>query len=276
METMDFRKKLIDIRKQKGLTQEEVAEKCNVTARTIQRIESGTVNPRTSTIKIISKSLGFDFFISPNADYDEKSASQLIKLKNHIFLWNLKDLFNLKTYTMKRISIIVFTALIISIGGYAINSSKNKSIITKILKEDKVSNINKVSISDIIQIHHFVVPIGMHVKYEIGNNNLIVKYNCDLEPRPERIVYERKLSKEETTQLITKIKSLQVDTLKKEYINPYVSDGISIEIFFGELIETQPNEVIVKNVDLPFVDSLCCYIDDLIPNNKFKYSTFGQ
>ncbi|MBP8759699.1 MAG: helix-turn-helix transcriptional regulator, partial [Parabacteroides sp.] len=41
----------------KGLTQEEVAEKCGITIRTIQRIESGLVEPRVYTIKIISETM---------------------------------------------------------------------------------------------------------------------------------------------------------------------------------------------------------------------------
>ncbi len=61
MDKLVFGKELIKVRKSRGLTQAEVAEKCNVTIRTIQRIESGAVNPRSSTIKIISKSLEFDF-----------------------------------------------------------------------------------------------------------------------------------------------------------------------------------------------------------------------
>ena len=65
MEKLDFGTKLIDVRKAKGLTQDEVAEKCKITVRTIQRIESGAVKPRAFTIKIISDVLGFDFFEFP-------------------------------------------------------------------------------------------------------------------------------------------------------------------------------------------------------------------
>lgn len=66
METIDFGKQLIKIRKARGLTQTDVSEKCNVTTRTIQRIESGAVKPRSSTIKIISETLGVDFFETKN------------------------------------------------------------------------------------------------------------------------------------------------------------------------------------------------------------------
>ena len=45
MEKLEFRKRLIEVRKARGLTQEDVAEKCKITVRTIQRIESGAVKP---------------------------------------------------------------------------------------------------------------------------------------------------------------------------------------------------------------------------------------
>jgi DNA-binding XRE family transcriptional regulator len=38
--------KVAELRQQKGLTQEKLAEMCEVSSRTIQRIESGEVDPR--------------------------------------------------------------------------------------------------------------------------------------------------------------------------------------------------------------------------------------
>ena len=87
MDKLDFGKELVKIRKARGLTQAEIAEKCNITIRTIQRIESGAVKPRSSTIKIISKSLEVDFF---------ETSNQNPKLKSHYILWYLKDLLILK------------------------------------------------------------------------------------------------------------------------------------------------------------------------------------
>ena len=104
MKKLDFGKELIKIREVRGLTQAEVAEKCHVTIRTIQRIESGTVKPRSSTIKIISKALEVDFF---------ETSNQNSKLKNHTTLWYLKDVFNLKTNAMKKISILSTSILLI-------------------------------------------------------------------------------------------------------------------------------------------------------------------
>ena len=53
--------KVSELRQQKGLTQEQLAEKCEVSARTIQRIESGDVDPRAYTLHCLGEALAFDF-----------------------------------------------------------------------------------------------------------------------------------------------------------------------------------------------------------------------
>lgn len=53
--------KLTALRKQKGMTQEELADLTNVTVRTIQRIESGESKPRTFTLKAIATALDVPF-----------------------------------------------------------------------------------------------------------------------------------------------------------------------------------------------------------------------
>lgn len=61
MKQPELGKRLTELRQQKSLTQEELVEACNVSVRTIQRIESGEVTPRTSTIKILLTALEEDF-----------------------------------------------------------------------------------------------------------------------------------------------------------------------------------------------------------------------
>jgi transcriptional regulator with XRE-family HTH domain len=52
--------KISQLRKSKGWTQEELVEKCNISVRTIQRIEAGEVTPRTYTIRTILNALDHD------------------------------------------------------------------------------------------------------------------------------------------------------------------------------------------------------------------------
>lgn len=53
-------KKILELRQQKGLTQEELVEQCNISVRTIQRIEAGETMPRVYTIKTILSALDRD------------------------------------------------------------------------------------------------------------------------------------------------------------------------------------------------------------------------
>lgn len=54
--------KILEIRKSKGLTQEELAELSSINLRTIQRIENNENEPRGKTLKLICKSLEIDSF----------------------------------------------------------------------------------------------------------------------------------------------------------------------------------------------------------------------
>ena len=53
--------KVSELRQQKGLTQEQLAELCEVSTRTVQRIESGEVAPRLFTLTNLGEALDFDF-----------------------------------------------------------------------------------------------------------------------------------------------------------------------------------------------------------------------
>jgi uncharacterized Tic20 family protein len=61
MNQPDLGIKVAELRQLKNLTQEQLAEKCEVSARTIQRIESGEVDPRAYTMQRLSETLEFDF-----------------------------------------------------------------------------------------------------------------------------------------------------------------------------------------------------------------------
>jgi transcriptional regulator with XRE-family HTH domain len=60
MEQPELGKRIQELRKSKGFTQEELVEMCNINVRTIQRIEAGEVSPRSFTIKTILEALGVD------------------------------------------------------------------------------------------------------------------------------------------------------------------------------------------------------------------------
>jgi len=80
MKQPELGKKISELRKAKGLTQEELVEKCNISVRTIQRIETGDVTPRMYTIKTILAALDYNLDAVSN-DSDELSAPLLPKVK---------------------------------------------------------------------------------------------------------------------------------------------------------------------------------------------------
>ena len=57
MDKTSIAKKIIHYRKLKGITQETLSEICGLNVRTIQRIESGEVDPRLYTLKSIADAL---------------------------------------------------------------------------------------------------------------------------------------------------------------------------------------------------------------------------
>ncbi len=81
MKQPELGRKILDLRKQKGLTQEELVEKCNISVRTIQRIEAGEVTPRSYTVKTILAALGYEF----------NSLKGLSQEENRDFLEDLKE-----------------------------------------------------------------------------------------------------------------------------------------------------------------------------------------
>jgi transcriptional regulator with XRE-family HTH domain len=96
MNQPELGKKIAELRKAKGLTQEELVEKCNLSVRTLQRIESGEVMPRSYTIKIIFAAL----------DHNHYDSSEIKPHWLEQFYISFTDLFNLKTNTMKKITIL--------------------------------------------------------------------------------------------------------------------------------------------------------------------------
>jgi transcriptional regulator with XRE-family HTH domain len=61
MKQPELGRKLAEMRKAKGLTQEDLVAKCNLSVRTIQRIEAGEVTPRSYTVKALFEALGAEW-----------------------------------------------------------------------------------------------------------------------------------------------------------------------------------------------------------------------
>ena len=107
-------KKIKDIRKKKGFSQEELAELAKVNLRTIQRIENNESEPRGKTLHLICEALNLN--IEDILDYGKQPN------KNYLILFHL--------------SVISF--LVIPIGNLII------PLILWLTKKDKIIDLKEV------------------------------------------------------------------------------------------------------------------------------------
>ena len=87
MKQPELGKTIFELRKQKGLTQEELVEKCNITVRTIQRIEAGETSPRSYTIKTLLNAMGYEYEKVFGKEYKAGKFDKILR----IFPNNLKQ-----------------------------------------------------------------------------------------------------------------------------------------------------------------------------------------
>ncbi len=79
MKQPELGKKITELRKGKGLTQEELVDRCNISVRTLQRIEAGEVTPRSYTVRTILAALDYDLSRISDDDADSRSLSEWFK-----------------------------------------------------------------------------------------------------------------------------------------------------------------------------------------------------
>jgi len=123
MQQPELGKRISELRLAKGLTQSELAETCNLSLRTIQRIELAEVVPRSDTIKRIFNSMGYDFYNSDGWNSKYK-----------VIISQVWDFINLKQNKMKKLvffTLIVFLTIVgILVSNIKTNASdKNSSSI---------------------------------------------------------------------------------------------------------------------------------------------------
>jgi transcriptional regulator with XRE-family HTH domain len=82
-----------DLRVKKGLTQEELADKTELSVRTIQRIENGEVDPRSFTLQMIAKALDVEFSIFNVPEFTYPDETQKEDEKTSLVILHLSGLF---------------------------------------------------------------------------------------------------------------------------------------------------------------------------------------
>lgn len=81
-----------ELRIKKGMTQEELADKTEISARTIQRIENGEVDPRAYTLQMIAKALEVDYNLFVGNEPDGEQEIQQTNANNWLGLLHLSGI----------------------------------------------------------------------------------------------------------------------------------------------------------------------------------------
>ncbi|MDD4501284.1 MAG: helix-turn-helix transcriptional regulator [Bacteroidales bacterium] len=141
MKQPDLGKKITELRLAKGLTQSELAQKCQLSLRTIQRIESAEVTPRSYTVKLIFQCLDYQIYDSfGKFSYRLDRLAYRIRTGPGQFYNYVKDLFNLKTHTMRKITIlslpVIATILLFLFTGAQSKAQDRDKIISGIAKQN--------------------------------------------------------------------------------------------------------------------------------------------
>lgn len=112
MKQPELGQKISELRKSKGLTQEELVEQCNISVRTIQRIEAGDVTPRSYTIKTILSALDYDL------ERIQTEESRVAKEFKKLFLLDIDDSKEVG-FLIKQLSIAWISGIVYFILGFA-------------------------------------------------------------------------------------------------------------------------------------------------------------
>jgi transcriptional regulator with XRE-family HTH domain len=86
---METGKLIKELRIKKGLTQEELADKTEISSRTIQRIENGEVDPRVYTLQMIALALEVDYNLFVENEPDEEQKIQQANANNWLGLLHM-------------------------------------------------------------------------------------------------------------------------------------------------------------------------------------------
>ena len=186
MNQPELGRKIAELRKARGLTQVELVSKCKLTVRTLQRIESGVVTPRSYTIKMLFAALDYNVYNFSESD-SKKRVPTFFKNKTEQFYKCVIDLFNLKTNTVKKVTILSIVCIAIGFCLFTLIPNSNaqdikKNEFSKFLKSNGRGIIylfpkgSKMFISNVKDTADYKVGkyLIQEFKYKIFLNNIYV------------------------------------------------------------------------------------------------------
>lgn len=204
MKQPDLGKKIAELRKAKGLTQEELVQKCNLSVRTLQRIESGEVTPRSYTIRIIFAALDYNIYDSSKRSPNKFIDKELIENRLGQLYKYAIDLFNLKTHPMKKLLILslpfltICTVLVLaySSSAKAENRIKIREQLENVSSNTKFMELFNAGQIDSVSIRYMDHACLMADQYPVVNDQKSInEYFTQLYNRGLRFSKLRSISK---------------------------------------------------------------------------------
>lgn len=142
MNQPELGKRIVELRKERGLTQEELVEKCNINVRTLQRIESGEVMPRSYTVRLIFAALNqgvqasIDVSNGGSLRMDTAESNWLEQTYKYVF-----DLFNLRINTMRKVTVLSIIILLVAVAVFSIRTDTHAQNTTRV--KELIASSNK-------------------------------------------------------------------------------------------------------------------------------------
>ncbi len=184
--------KISELRLAKGLTQTELAESCNVSLRTIQRIEAAEVIPRAYTVKQIIEALG-------QSDYFDVQTAQNERSRREEKDW-FSDQTNSNPSSRKKMEIVYAIALLLGSLGLTLigvteylktkNYQKNDGGLPEI-SFDFVSEFNAGEMENIGSIFLNTATMLPLDHTELHGRDEIINYYKDVYDTGFRLISEK-------------------------------------------------------------------------------------
>ena len=185
MKQPELGKKISELRKERGITQEELVEQCNINVRTIQRIEAGDVTPRSYTLKSILEVLKVDFdsVIFTSTEYvagkfDKIFGIKIDKIHRGLNLaWIFGIVYFIINFFELSIDYVVFTENRMLVGNFIYVLVKLVSLISFTLFIRGFIIAGSLYKNDLIQIISFILIIATFLFIFYDVISLFTSYN---------------------------------------------------------------------------------------------------
>ena len=126
-----------------------------------------------------------------------------------------------------------------------------------------------------LTIKHYAGAAGLTLIYDIDENGLKIKTNCDLENCKQKTVYKRTFTKNESDSIYWFFNSLQIDTLKPSYETKSVWDGLFTKLTFKKGLFSSHSSTF-DNFNTTTTDTLFKFVDNLVLAKKYRFYNWGQ